>query len=74
MFIVRVMLAALLSCTAVLAADLKVSVQSPSGERVSGVQVSLFRASDNSRSRSADHRRRRHCDISQSCRTGNIAP
>src|SRR5271165_5767678 len=48
MFIVRVMLAALLWCTAALAADLKVSVQSPSGERVSGVQVSLFRSSDNS--------------------------
>ena len=48
MFKVRVMLAALLSCTAALAADLKVSVQSPSGERVSGVQVSLFRASDSS--------------------------
>ena len=47
MFIVRVMLAALLCCTAAFAADLKVSVQSPSGERVSGVQVSLFRASDN---------------------------
>jgi len=47
MFIVRVMLATLLSCTAVLAADLKVSVQSPSGERVSGVQVSLFRVSGN---------------------------
>jgi vitamin B12 transporter len=48
MFIVRVMLAALLWCTAVLAADLEVSVQSPTGERVSGVQVSLFRASDDS--------------------------
>ena len=48
MFIVRIMLAVLLWCTAVLAADLKVSVQSPSGERVSGVQVSLFRVSDNS--------------------------
>jgi vitamin B12 transporter len=48
MFIVRALLAALLSCTAALAADLKVSVQSPSGERVSGVQVSLFRAGDNS--------------------------
>ena len=48
MFIVRVILAALLSCTAALAADLKVSVQSPSGERVAGVQVSLFRAAANS--------------------------
>jgi vitamin B12 transporter len=48
MFIVRALLAALLSCTAALAADLKVSVQSPSGDRVSGVQVSLFRAGDDS--------------------------
>jgi outer membrane cobalamin receptor len=48
MFIARVVLAALLWCTAALAADFKVSVQSPSGDRVSGVQVSLFRASDNS--------------------------
>jgi len=47
-FIVRVVLAALLSSIAALAAELKVSVQSPSGERVSGVQVSLFRAGDNS--------------------------
>jgi vitamin B12 transporter len=47
MFIARVLLAALLSCTAALATDLKVSVQSPSGDRVSGVQVSLFRTSDN---------------------------
>ena len=47
MFIVRALLVALLCCTAALAADLKVSVQSPSGERVSGVQVSLFRVSDN---------------------------
>ena len=47
MFIVRALLAALLCCTAALAADLKVSVQSPSGDRVSGVQVSLFRAGDN---------------------------
>ena len=30
------------------AADLKLVVQSPSGERVSGVQVTLYRASDNS--------------------------
>ncbi len=48
MFIVRALLAALLCSTAVLASDLKVSVQSPSGERVSGVQVSLFRTSNNS--------------------------
>ena len=46
MFIVRALLVALLSCTAVLAADLKISVQSPSGDRVSGVQISLFRVSN----------------------------
>ncbi|MGO9516233.1 MAG: TonB-dependent receptor domain-containing protein [Candidatus Korobacteraceae bacterium] len=48
MLIVRVMLTALLLCTAALAADLKVSIQSPSGDRVSGVQISIFRAGDNS--------------------------
>jgi vitamin B12 transporter len=48
MFTVRALLAALLCSTAALASDLKVSVQSPSGERVSGVQVSLFRTSNNS--------------------------
>jgi outer membrane cobalamin receptor len=47
MFIARALLVAMLSCTAVLAADLKVSVQSPSGDRVSGVQIGLFRVSDN---------------------------
>ncbi len=47
MFIVRIWLAALLCCSAVLAADLKVSVQSPAGDQVAGVQVSLFRVSDN---------------------------
>jgi outer membrane cobalamin receptor len=36
------------SSTALFAADLKLIVQSPTGERVSGVQVSLFRSSDNS--------------------------
>ncbi len=46
MFRIRVVLAVLLSCTAALGADLKVTVQSPLGDRVSGVQVSLFRASD----------------------------
>ncbi|HEY5176505.1 MAG TPA: TonB-dependent receptor plug domain-containing protein, partial [Terriglobales bacterium] len=45
--IVRGFLVALLCCTAALASDFKVSVESPSGERVSGVQVSLFRISDN---------------------------
>ena len=47
MFIVRASLATLLCCTAALAADLKISIQGPSGDRVSGVQVSLFRSSDN---------------------------
>jgi vitamin B12 transporter len=47
MFMVRVWLAALVWCTAVFAADLKVSVQSPAGDQVAGVQVSLFRVSDN---------------------------
>jgi vitamin B12 transporter len=37
----------LLAATALFAADLNLIVQSPSGERVSGVQVSLYRASDN---------------------------
>ena len=36
----------LLSGSALFAADLKLIVQRPSGERVAGVQVSLFRASD----------------------------
>jgi len=48
MFVVRVMLAAPLACAALFAADLKISVHSPSGERVAGVQVTLFHASDNS--------------------------
>ena len=39
---------ALLCGSALFAADLQVIVQSPAGERVSGVQVSLFRAGDNS--------------------------
>ncbi len=37
----------LLCCTAAFASDLKITVQSPSGDRVGGVQVSLFRSSDN---------------------------
>jgi vitamin B12 transporter len=36
-----------LLCSAAFASELKITVQSPSGERVSGVQVSLFRAADN---------------------------
>ena len=45
--IIRGFLVALLCSTAALASDLKVSVESPSGGRVSGVQVSLFRVTDN---------------------------
>jgi vitamin B12 transporter len=37
----------LLTTSALFAADLKLIVQSPSGERVSGVQVMLYRSSDN---------------------------
>ena len=47
MFRIRVVLSCLFLCAVAHAADLKVSVHSPSGDRVSGVQVSLFRASDN---------------------------
>jgi len=43
----RSLLFLLLGCTAALASDLKITVQSPSGERVGGVQVSLFRSPDN---------------------------
>ncbi len=43
----RCLLISLLSCTAALASDLKITIQSPSGDRVSGVQVSLFRGADN---------------------------
>jgi outer membrane cobalamin receptor len=39
---------ALLCSTAALASDFKLLVESPSGERVSGVQVSLFRTTDSS--------------------------
>ena len=38
----------LLNGSALFSADLKLIVQSPSGERVSGVQVALYRATDNS--------------------------
>jgi len=37
----------LLTTSALFAADLKLIVQSPSGDRVSGVQVTLFRSGDN---------------------------
>jgi outer membrane cobalamin receptor len=47
MLIVRALLATLLCCTASFASDLKVVVESPSGERVAGVQVSLFRGTGN---------------------------
>lgn len=47
MFRIRAVLVYLLLCAVAEAADLKITVQSPSGDRVSGVQVSLFRASDN---------------------------
>ncbi len=43
---IRLLFVSLLCCAA-FASELKITVQSPSGERVSGVQVSLFRASDN---------------------------
>ena len=46
MFSIRVVLSGLLLCSAAFAADLRITVQSPSGDRVSGVQISLFRASD----------------------------
>lgn len=45
---IRFVFFALLCCTAAFASDLKVTVQSPSGDRVSGVRISLFRAGDNS--------------------------
>src|SRR5579875_1206689 len=44
---VRLLPLLLLCCAAAFASDLKVTVVSPSGDRVSDVQVSLFRASDN---------------------------
>ncbi len=45
--IIRGFLVALLCSTAAFASDFKVLVESPSHERVSGVQVSLFRVADN---------------------------
>ena len=45
---VRFLLVALLCSTAAFAGDLKISVQSPSGDRVAGVQVSIFRADNDS--------------------------
>ncbi len=47
MFRIRVVLSCLFLCAVAQAADLTVTVHSPSGDRVSGVQVSLFRATDN---------------------------
>ena len=43
---IRIILFWLLTSSALFAADLKLIVQSPSGDRVSGVQVTLYRASD----------------------------
>ena len=48
MFAVRLVLVALLGSAAAFAADLRVTIQSPSGECVSGVQVSVFRALNDS--------------------------
>jgi len=45
-FSFRVLFLALLFPVTALASDLKVSVQSPTGDRVSGVQISLFRGRD----------------------------
>ena len=44
---IRIILFWLLTTSALCAADLKLIVQSPSGDRVSGVQVTLYRVSDN---------------------------
>jgi vitamin B12 transporter len=44
---IRFVVFCLLTSSALFAADLKLIVQSPSGERVSGVQVTLYRSSDN---------------------------
>jgi outer membrane cobalamin receptor len=44
---VHLLFFSLLCTTAALASDLTITVQSPSGGRVSGVQINLFRASDN---------------------------
>jgi vitamin B12 transporter len=44
---IRIILFWLLTSSALFAADLKLIVQSPAGDRVSGVQVTLYRASDN---------------------------
>lgn len=46
MSVVRLLLFSFLCCTA-FASELKITIQSPSGERVSGVQVRVFRAADN---------------------------
>jgi vitamin B12 transporter len=43
----RLLFFSLLFCTAAFASDLTITVQSPSGGRVSGVQINLFRVSDN---------------------------
>ncbi len=43
---IRLLFFWLLFCAAALASDLTVTVQSPSGDRVSGVQIQLFRSTD----------------------------
>ena len=43
---VRLLFCSLLCCSAAFASDLKITVQSPSGQSVAGVQVRLFRAAD----------------------------
>ncbi len=48
MFRIHLVLSCLLLCAAAQAADLKITINSPSGDRVSGVHVTLFRAADNS--------------------------
>ena len=47
MFSLRVLLVALFFTAAAFASDLQISVQSPRGDRVSGVRISLFRGPDN---------------------------
>ena len=43
---IRLLFFSLLFCAAAFASDLTVTVQSPSGDRVSGVQIQLFRGAD----------------------------
>ena len=41
---IRLLFFSLLFCAAAFASDLTITVQSPSGDRVSGVQIQLFRS------------------------------